>query len=111
MHLRNPRQQLIGLRRIWKVSPIARSAAMRNARYFTPGLTDRAFFCAPGQWTVYRCTECGSGYLDPRPTPASISQAYVNYCTHFKKEFATLKPIERIARALANGYRNYRFAD
>jgi hypothetical protein len=46
------------------------------------GLTDQIFNCAPGEWDLYRCEGCGSAYLDPRPTPASIGQAYANYYTH-----------------------------
>jgi SAM-dependent methyltransferase len=46
------------------------------------GLADRVFFCAPGKWTLYRCTTCNSGYLDPRPTVESIGRAYASYYTH-----------------------------
>ena len=31
---------------------------------------------------MWRCSECGCAYLDPRPTPASIGRAYRNYYTH-----------------------------
>jgi SAM-dependent methyltransferase len=46
------------------------------------GLRDRAFGCAPGEWNLYRCTNCATGYLDPRPNAASISLAYSRYYTH-----------------------------
>lgn len=46
------------------------------------GLSDLAFGVAPGRWTLYRCARCQSGWLDPRPTQASIGMAYVNYYTH-----------------------------
>ena len=46
------------------------------------GLQDRVSFCAPGEWSLYRCTDCGTGYLDPRPDAASISLAYSRYYTH-----------------------------
>ncbi|MBI2838816.1 MAG: class I SAM-dependent methyltransferase [Acidobacteria bacterium] len=46
------------------------------------GLRDRVFFCAPGEWTMHRCTDCGTGYLDPRPDPTTIASAYVRYLTH-----------------------------
>jgi len=26
-------------------------------------LTDRVFFCAPGEWSLYKCCNCGCGYL------------------------------------------------
>lgn len=48
------------------------------------GLTDRIFYCAPGRWNLYRCGNCGSVYLDPRPTPSTISLAYASYYTHAK---------------------------
>lgn len=46
------------------------------------GLTDQVFHCAPGKWDLYCCAGCGSAFLDPRPTPASIGLAYANYYTH-----------------------------
>ena len=75
-------------------------------------LTDRVFFCAPGVWTLYACGNCGSGYLDPRPTPASIGRAYSQYFTHSEGYHAptdTLSVVRRLRRALANGYRNRKF--
>ncbi|HEX2099968.1 MAG TPA: class I SAM-dependent methyltransferase [Candidatus Synoicihabitans sp.] len=45
-------------------------------------LEDRVYRCAPGRWTLWRCGECGSAYLDPRPTRATIGQAYATYFTH-----------------------------
>ena len=45
-------------------------------------LKDAVFFCAPGCWTMWRCGNCRSGYLDPRPTVATIGQAYTSYYTH-----------------------------
>jgi 2-polyprenyl-3-methyl-5-hydroxy-6-metoxy-1,4-benzoquinol methylase len=46
------------------------------------GLRDRVFFCAPGEWNLYRCARCGTGYLDPRPNAATIAMAYSRYYTH-----------------------------
>jgi 2-polyprenyl-3-methyl-5-hydroxy-6-metoxy-1,4-benzoquinol methylase len=46
------------------------------------GLRDRVFFCAPGEWNLYRCANCSAGYLDPRPTAATIALAYSRYFTH-----------------------------
>jgi len=48
-------------------------------------LQDNIFFCAPGTWSMWRCDECRSGYLDPRPTVGSIGLAYGNYYTHEKQ--------------------------
>src|SRR6266581_6519852 len=45
-------------------------------------LRDRVFGCAPGEWNLYRCATCGTGYLDPRPNAATIALAYSRYCTH-----------------------------
>lgn len=50
------------------------------------GLIDRLFKCAPGRWNLYACDDCGSAYLDPRPTPSAISLAYSSYYTHGKPE-------------------------
>ena len=75
------------------------------------GLTDRVFRCAPGRWDLYQCQNCRSGYLDPRPTQATIGIAYRTYFTHKKdssEPFERLTGIRRIRRMLANGYRNYR---
>lgn len=74
-------------------------------------LQDRVFFCAPGKWTLHKCHDCGSAYLDPRPTPETIGFAYRRYLTHSSTEIA--HPFSNfrgwIRRALANGYRNHRF--
>jgi len=73
------------------------------------GLTDRVFFSAPGKWTFYRCQRCGSGYLDPRPTPHTIHLAYRSYFTHTVETEASGSPWRRFRRALGNGYRNHRY--
>jgi 2-polyprenyl-3-methyl-5-hydroxy-6-metoxy-1,4-benzoquinol methylase len=82
----------------------------RNILY--RGLTDRVFFCAPGAWDLFRCMDCTSAYLDPRPTPASISRAYSRYFTHggeWREAPEQLSPLRRVLRALSNGYFNHRF--
>lgn len=76
-------------------------------------LVDGIFFCADGRWRMFRCGNCGSGYLDPRPTPASISRAYASYYTHA----ASPAPLWRSdatmiggrLRAGRNAYLNRRF--
>lgn len=74
------------------------------------GLTDRVFFCAPGQWTLHRCTSCGSAYLDPRPTPETLGLAYREYYTHKQNPFfGSLDLKGRMRRALANGYWHWQF--
>lgn len=56
-------------------SSTARKVAYRDVQ-------DWSFYCAPGKWTYWDCNECGTLYLDPRPTKASIGRAYSIYYTH-----------------------------
>ncbi|MGH9160735.1 MAG: class I SAM-dependent methyltransferase [Vicinamibacteraceae bacterium] len=59
---------------------------------------------------MHRCTSCGSGYLDPRPTPETLGLAYREYYTHKQKpDFESLDRVSKMRRALANGYRHWRF--
>lgn len=46
------------------------------------GVHDWAFGCAPGRWNYWSCEGCQSLYLHPRPTNASIGNAYSRYYTH-----------------------------
>ncbi|MBU2755759.1 class I SAM-dependent methyltransferase [Acidithiobacillus sp. CV18-2] len=76
-------------------------------------LTDRVFFCAPGTWTLYACEECGSAYLDPRPSRASIGLAYQSYYTHEEgnnPEIERVSFLARLKRGLRNGYLNHRYS-
>lgn len=71
------------------------------------GLRDRIFFCAPGAWTLHRCDGCSCAYLDPRPTPETISKAYEHYYTHEDEaQGATVSLWKRIKHAGKNGYLN-----
>lgn len=36
----------------------------------------------PDIWHIYRCSACGSIYLNPRPDAESLPAAYVDYLTH-----------------------------
>lgn len=75
-------------------------------------LTDRIFFCAPGNWTMFKCENCGSAYLDPTPSPDTIHLAYQSYYTHAapkRSHTEELPPLRRFTRASANHYRNRRF--
>jgi 2-polyprenyl-3-methyl-5-hydroxy-6-metoxy-1,4-benzoquinol methylase len=75
-------------------------------------LADRTFFVAPGRWTLKQCTDCRTGYLDPRPTADTIGLAYTNYYTHERVEQVAaekLSPLRLWQRKLANGYKNRRF--
>lgn len=76
-------------------------------------LVDNAFFVAPGRWTLYRCAHCHSAYLDPRPSEASIGNAYGVYYTHGVDGPRT-RPDKRgmvrhLKQALTNGYVNSRY--
>lgn len=46
------------------------------------GVQDWSFYAAPGRWDYWDCLQCQSMYLDPRPTPATIGDAYRIYYTH-----------------------------
>lgn len=76
-------------------------------------LVDNVFFVAPGQWTMHRCSQCQSAYLDPRPDEASIGRAYETYYTHGAESSGTeanqLRGLRLCRRMMANGYINYRF--
>ena len=76
------------------------------------GLTDRVFCVADGAWDLYRCAQCVSGYLDPRPTPESIGRAYAGYYTHDAEDHPIVRRNERIRSLLhdlINGYQNHRY--
>lgn len=72
-------------------------------------LQDWVFFCAPGKWSLYRCEECGTGYLDPRPTEDTIHLAYKNYFTHKSTDTPSFSLSHPFSRVFANGYRNWRY--
>lgn len=78
----------------------------------TPLLTDLrdlVFGIAPGTWTLWRCTDCQAGYLDPRPDRATIGSAYAGYYTQ-KPETATHESPSRSRRlARRNAYLNSRW--
>ena len=73
-------------------------------------LADRVFYCAPGEWNMYRCKSCASAWLDPCPSPETIGLAYKQYFTHSKAP-GSLSPgyLGKLRQGLANGYRGYRF--
>jgi len=76
------------------------------------GLADRVFRVADGSWDLYRCARCGSGYLDPRPTPQSIGRAYASYYTHDAEDHPIVRRKGRLRTALhdlINGYQNQRY--
>jgi 2-polyprenyl-3-methyl-5-hydroxy-6-metoxy-1,4-benzoquinol methylase len=79
---------------------------------FYKGLTDRVFCVADGAWDLYRCAQCSSGYLDPRPTPESIGRAYASYYTHDVEDHPIVRRkgrIRSLLHDLINGYQNRRY--
>lgn len=70
-------------------------------------VSDVVFRTAPGAFVMMRCDDCGSGYLDPRPTDESIGRAYARYYTH---DADAPEPARGgLKAALSNGYRNWRY--
>jgi 2-polyprenyl-3-methyl-5-hydroxy-6-metoxy-1,4-benzoquinol methylase len=72
-------------------------------------LADRQWFCAGGGWSLHRCLECFSAFLDPRPDRETIDRAYATYYTHTEAP-----PEPRVlgadARtAMRNGYLNAQY--
>lgn len=43
---------------------------------------DWSFGCAAGRWNYWACDACRALYLDPRPTAATMGNAYGSYYTH-----------------------------
>jgi SAM-dependent methyltransferase len=78
-----------------------------NGDVFYDGLRDRAFRAAPGAWTLMRCRECRSAYLDPRPDRKTIELAYRSYYTHGAA--APPPPVGRLRQGLAGDYRRARW--
>ncbi len=69
-------------------------------------LVDLAFDVAPGSWRMFLCTDCYSGYLDPRPTQATIGLAYRAYYTHGQAGQEDRGLIARLRRGIAASHAN-----
>lgn len=75
-------------------------------------LTDRVFCIADGKWSLYRCSSCDSGYLDPRPVSASLARAYAGYYTHDAEDRPLVRRkgyLRSFLHDLVNGYQNHRY--
>jgi len=92
-----PAEDLETLRRC----PVCRST-QRRPLYIS--VTDRSAAKAPGEWNVHRCSQCESGYLDPRPTPESMFRASSPTASRPRGEVA--RKLRRLSIALRNGYLN-----
>ena len=87
--------------------PICKS---KNYKKAFSNLKDKVFFCAPGKWNLYKCNECITMFLDPRPNEKSIVKAYSKYFTHgVSLEYNSLPFLEKLRIIFANGYRNWRY--
>lgn len=84
-----------------------------NRSILYENLVDNVFRCAPGKWSMWRCSGCESAYLNPRPTLETIHIAYQSYYTHSvgeaRREFGALGLGRRLRRRLSNGYANWRY--
>ena len=58
------------------------------------GVRDWSFHTAPGSWNYWECSECGSLFLDPRPTRESIGRAYGTYYTHGQSALGALASLK-----------------
>jgi 2-polyprenyl-3-methyl-5-hydroxy-6-metoxy-1,4-benzoquinol methylase len=73
------------------------------------GMTDVVYYSAPGEWTLFRCAQCRSGYLDPMPTPETLGLAYQSYYTHSTSAPAPVGLMATLRLSVTNGYQNLRF--
>lgn len=71
-------------------------------------LRDRLHPQHPGSWTSWRCADCATVYVDPRPTPAAIGRTYENYYTHQGEGSGEHEPTGVRARLL-EGYLHRHF--
>lgn len=71
-------------------------------------LIDTYLGVSPNKWRLYRCINCETAYLDPRPTKESIGVIYAhNYYTHSAVPVSQ-KGLKSIFLALRNGWLNRR---
>lgn len=76
--------------------------------------SDMVFKCAPGDWDLWQCNDCGCNYVDPRPDEGSTHLAYENYYTHGKvyvhDKYKNLSRLRKFKRRLVNGYLKHRYS-
>jgi 2-polyprenyl-3-methyl-5-hydroxy-6-metoxy-1,4-benzoquinol methylase len=68
---------------------------------------DWSFYCAAGKWNYWRCSQCSTLYLNPRPSELSIGRAYSTYYTHADESSNSVNTtISNVIRSIKNGYLN-----
>jgi 2-polyprenyl-3-methyl-5-hydroxy-6-metoxy-1,4-benzoquinol methylase len=70
------------------------------------------FGVAPGNWALYRCANCESAWLDPRPTRETIGMAYTGYYTHEQNYHPIVRRkgvLRTFLHDALNDYRNERY--
>jgi len=74
-------------------------------------LDDITFHNTSGPFSMMQCSACAAGFLNPRPTPASIGAAYENYYTHSVDAETPRKrsALGHLRHMIANDYRWARF--
>ena len=93
-----------------RACPVCEAEAGQSLLY--QSLRDKVYRNTPGEWDFYRCSACGSGYFNPRPTPEAVGKLYEEYYTHTHATppaYEQLGWAGKLRRMLGNGYRNYRF--
>ncbi len=74
-----------------------------GARLVYSGLRD-FLFAVPGNWNLYECNTCKSGYINPRPTKISIGKAYLRYSTHQISPPQKISGIRKLFVSIRNDY-------
>lgn len=72
-------------------------------------LRDWTFFCAPGKWRLQKCHECATVYLDPRPSPESLTLAYGEYFTHVARLAGRRTGLRWLLSFIDSSYQRLRF--
>ena len=68
---------------------------------------DWSFYCAAGKWNYWRCSQCSTLYLNPRPSEMSIGRAYSTYYNHTDDPSNSVNTtISKVIRSIKNGYLN-----
>jgi len=67
---------------------------------------NRTILIQQGDWTVYRCADCGLGFLDPRPAQDELQDLYRNdyFSSHYDEGLKTDSP-EMRRRISQEGHR------